>query len=259
MKRVYTDEVKAFIAEHVKGMSTKDLTELVNNKFNLGMTESKMKSYKKNHKLCSGVQTGNRKGSCSKQFPWHVKQYIEENYKGTGHAKMAALLNAEYGTGYTAEQIKGYYKNHGLNCGLTGRFNKGHVPVNKGVKGAGGWEPTQFKKGHLPANYLPVGTERVNTLGYTDIKIADPNKWKAKHKIIWEEVNGEIPEGHVLIFADGDKQNIRQENLLLVSMGQLAVLNRFGLIQQDAEATKVGVTVASVQLKINQRKRGSGK
>ena len=50
--------------------------------------------------------------------------------------------------------------------------------IAMGKKGicADGCERTWFKKGHIPANYRPVGSERVNADGYIEVKVADPNK-----------------------------------------------------------------------------------
>ena len=107
----------------------------------------------------------------------------------------------------------------------------------------------------MPYNYKPVGTERINGDGYIYIKVADPRTWKAKHRIIWEEVNGVVPKGHALIFADGNRLNVVFENLVLVSKRQLAVMNKHRLIAQDADLTKTGVIVADVYLKIGERKR----
>ena len=59
MARRYPKEVHDFIAAHVVGCTTKDLTELVNDRFGAGLfTESSMKSYKSNHKLRSGTPSG---------------------------------------------------------------------------------------------------------------------------------------------------------------------------------------------------------
>jgi len=254
MKR-YPKEVKAFIKQYVQGTTTKDLVALVNTEFGLDFTESKMRAYKKNHNLKSGTSRGLPKGLPSKQYPKEIKEFIAANYKDVGPKDMTDLLNKTFGTDYTHSQLKSYYANHKLNSGQDGRFQKGHVPANKGKKGVGGWEPTQFKKGHKPWNYRPVGTERVNGDGYVDIKIADPNKWKGKHILIWEAANGPVPKGHVIIFGDGNKLNFGIDNLILVSRAQLARLNQNNLIQNDAELTRTGIIIADIYSKIGERKR----
>ena len=165
-------------------------------------------------------------------------------------------------------QIIAYKKNHKLSSGLDGRFKPGQEPFNKGRKGVflGGnvAEACQFQKGNRPWNYMPVGSERVNDEGYVDIKVADPNKWKSKHIIIWEEHNGPVPKGHAVIFEDRNKRNFEQNNLILVSRAQLAVVNGKNLIQNDAELTRIGLIVADIHRKIGElrkksKSRGRGK
>ncbi len=106
-----------------------------------------------------------------------------------------------------------------------GRFPPGHVPFNKGAKG---WQPggrareTQFKKGNVsrrwrPEDYL-VGTLRLNSYGYVDMKIKEGLRaWRAFHLILWEDAHGPLPKGFCLRFKDGDHLNIGLDNLELVS------------------------------------------
>ncbi|WP_436702547.1 HNH endonuclease signature motif containing protein [Bacillus cereus] len=53
--------------------------------------------------------------------------------------------------------------------------------------------------------------------------------------MLWEEENGPIPKGYVIIFGDGNRRNFQQDNLILVSKSQLAILNKNQLIQNDAD------------------------
>lgn len=191
-------------------------------------------------------------------------QYIADNIAGRSHREMAAMFNKHFGTDFPASAILSLTFRQGLKNGIDCRFNKGHEPTqfrkgctpwNKGIKGTGGWEPTQFVQGHKPWNYKPVGTERTNTDGYVEIKIADPNKWKGKHILFWEEAHGPIPKGHVVIFADGNQQNVTLDNLLLVSRRELVIMNKRGLIANSAELTKTGIAIADIYLKIGERKR----
>lgn len=70
--------------------------------------------------------------------------------------------------------------------------------------------------------------------------------WAKKHYLIWEEVNGPVPDGYRLLFLNGNRQDIRLDNLELVSNAQLLILNRQRLIKQDPNITKIGVTVAKI-------------
>ena len=105
------------------------------------------------------------------------------------------------------------------------RFGKGHVPYNKGRRRDEYLSPesmakckkTQFAKGNTPKNYRRVGSERVNVYGYIEIKVADPNKWCLKHRIVWEASNGAIPPGMNIQFRDGNRQNTSLYNLYMIS------------------------------------------
>ena len=147
----YPRKVHEFISENVAGRTTRELAALVNEKFGPLFTESSMNAYMRNHKLRSGTPPGIPVDLPTKLFPQAVRDYILANYKGTGHRAMTDLLNAEFGTNYTVVQIKAFYGRNKLDSGLTGRFEKGRVPPNKGKKGvcAPGCERTQFKKGAL--------------------------------------------------------------------------------------------------------------
>lgn len=132
------------------------------------------------------------------------------------------------------------------------RYPKGHVPQNKGTKMSeelrAKVEHTFFKKGIRPLNTKPVGYERVNSEGYTEIKVAEgKNKFIGKHRLIWEQHNGLVPVGHVIIFADNDKTNFAIENLVCVSRQDLAVRNRY--------RKKYGVEIAENIILLSQLKR----
>lgn len=253
MTRKYTAEHKEFIATHVEGRSTAQLTELFNERFGLNVTETAMKSYKANNKLKSGMPVGRHEPP--KELV-EKREFVSAHAEGRTNEEMTMLFNEHFGLNWTVNQVKAFKHRNKISSGLTGRFEKGSVPFNKGKKGVGGWEPTQFKKGNKPFNYKPVGTERVNGDDYVDIKVADPNKWKGKHIIVWEEANGRsVSKGEAIIFGDGNRRNFDPDNLILVSRSQLAMLNKYKLIQQDADLTKTGLIVADIFLKMGERKR----
>jgi hypothetical protein len=181
--------------------------------------------------------------------------FIKEYAHSRSNAELTGLVNSHFGLCLDVRQIKAFKKNHKISSGLDGRFPPGHAPANKGAKGVGGWKPTQFKKGHTPSNYRPVGSDRINVDGYIEIKVADPRKWKGKHVVVWEEQNGPVPKGYVVIFGDGNNRNFDLNNLLLVSRKQLATLNKKGLIQNDADLTRTGIIMADLYHKISERKK----
>jgi hypothetical protein len=181
--------------------------------------------------------------------------FITNHVIGRSRKELTELFNSHFMLELKQSQIVGFIKNNGLTNGLNARFKPDRTPFNKGQKGTGGWEPTQFKPGHRPHNYKPVGTERVNGEGYVDIKVADPNKWKGKHIITWEQHNGSVPKGHAILFGDRNLRNFDINNLILVSKRQLSTMNSKGLIQNNADLTRTGVIMADIYQKLSDRKR----
>ena len=104
------------------------------------------------------------------------------------------------------------------------RFSKGHIPDNKGKRMSpevyAQVQRTMFKKGHRPHNHRAVGSERINVDGYIEVKVAEPNRWRVKHRIIWEQVNGAIPKGFNVQFKNHNPLDCRIENLYLISKAE---------------------------------------
>jgi hypothetical protein len=116
-------------------------------------------------------------------------------------------------------------------AGIGHRFRAGQTSWNAGLKG---WQPegcqaTQFKKGQRPHTWKPVGTERVTTQGYRQLKVADEgracDRWHMVHVIMWEQAHGPVPPGHIVVFKNGDKQDIRLDNLECISRAEHAKRN----------------------------------
>ena len=144
--------------------------------------------------------------------------------------------------------------------GIDRKFQKGQTAWNENMKGldlAGeNGKKTQFKKGQKPMNYKPVGYERVcKRDGYVKIKVSDTgryqDRWKLKHRIVWEKAYGKIPENHTLIIADGNKENLSLDNLILVSRSELALLNKQGLIDGNADTLRAYLSVIRLENRIN--------
>lgn len=129
------------------------------------------------------------------------------------------------------------------------KFKKGFTPWNKGIKT--GLKPTNgFKKGFSPWHTRELYSERLDKDGYILIKIAKPNKWVRKHRWIYEQKFGAIPENCVILFADGDKSNLSIENLICVTRNELKVLNKCRLISSVPELTKTGLNIAKIRIKL---------
>lgn len=186
-------------------------------------------------------------------------EYLREIAPEKSNKEMAELFNKKFNTDINYKSLASTRKRYGIATGRTGYFPKGHISHNKGKKKYWkGGEETQFQKGNKPHNWVPIGSERITKDGYIQIKIQEgkfQHNWKGKHILVWEEHNGPVPINHNVVFGDGDKRNFNIENLILVTKSQQLYLNRYNLIKDDADITKLGITLADIDKKLNERKK----
>lgn len=165
----------------------------------------------------------------------------------------------------SAQNLNGLRKRKGWRTGRTGHFDKGHVPDNKGKPcppGTGGRHPnarqTQFRKGEAAHNYRGPGHEWLDAeQGYIVMIVEGKNPWNGhntrpvhKHRYLWEQANGPVPEGCVLKCLDGDKTNCNPANWQSIPRGVLPVLSgRFGLGYENADGDLKPVIMTLARLK----------
>lgn len=134
-------------------------------------------------------------------------------------------------------------KRNGWLTGRTGNFVKGCVPPNKGKKMSFNAKSaaTQFKKGHRSKNTKYLGHERMNVDGYVEISVAETNphtgferRYVFKHRHLWEQINGPVPDGMVLKSLDGNKSNADPANWVAIPRAMLPGLN--GIYGRDYDA-----------------------
>lgn len=183
----------------------------------------------------------------SKLFNQEQIQWILDNHKGVEWRKFSRWFNQHWGTNFTHNQIHGFCQRNGITNGLDSRFLEGKIPHNKGRKqteymseeAIERTKATRFHKGQNSHNKRPIGSERIDPRdGYVVVKVKDTadvhstQNWMHKHRYVWEQAHGEIPEGHVVIMKDGSRTNFDLDNLVLVSRADHAVMNKLGLRYQ---------------------------
>lgn len=256
----YTPEQIEFIRLSSQGNYNTEIAELFRARFGIEISAGKIKSFKANHKIQSNLPK-RRKTIPEGLMTIEQVDLVRNNVAGLSNLELANLVNKTFNLTLTTRQMKTWKKNHGLSSGLKG--TEGQAPPNKGTKGLYnvGGNRTSFKQGQRALNYKPVGSERIDRDGYILIKVTDEGpwhkRWRHKHKVVWEEKYGQIPRGHAVLFADQNRRNIEPDNLILVSRGKLAVMNRRGLVFRIPDATRTGVIIADIYQKIGARNRGA--
>lgn len=259
--KAYSEQVQEFIKNNVAGRSCRELVELVNNEMGTSFTYSAMRSYKKNHNLQSGMSGGEALKGSSKLFSPEVMEFIKNNAEGKGNFELTELINHKFETNYDSKQIKNYKHRNHISSGIKG-FEIGHIPKNKGVKMSPEvyekCKNTMFKKGQIPRNHKPVGSERFGKDFYKMIKVAEPNVWKMKHVFLWEQYHGLVPSDCVVTFLDGNRKNITIENLALITRKENRMMNKKGLRSSDPELTTTGIALTKLKCAISKKMKTKG-
>lgn len=197
------------------------------------------------------------------------QQKLTELYPHTRNKELASLFQVSEGEIFKYANKLGLKKTREFfvkvadndNCKRY-QFGKGHVPHNKGVKcyvttderKIKNIQSTQFKKGNVPPNHLPVGSERLTKEGYKERKTKEPNKWELVHRIVWQQHFGEIPNGFIVCFKDGNKENIVIDNLFLISRRE-HIMTRNGIHAMPKEIAELYQLKGAVNRQINKFKK----
>lgn len=178
-------------------------------------------------------------------------QYLYQHYANTPTQEIAAHLGLDIGQVYHKAQFLGLSKSadyikHArpgsqalLEAGKKFRFQKGLVPWNTGTKGLAGkhenCRKTQFKKGGVPGNVMPIGSYRVNGDGFLEHKFSETPgpyylRWKPVHRTVWETAYGPIPQTHKVTFKPGQKTTVLEE----ITLDRLELLTHAELMARNS-------------------------
>lgn len=270
----YPPEVHEFVKKWSPKLRDQDLAEECNRRFGTAFTAQKMKAFRSNHKYWNGKKQWSKEEywKYQKRYPQGMYEFIRDNSWGVGSKKMAEMTNAKFGTNWTESGMKQFRQRHGIKSGETGWFRKGRAPANKGktleecvgkkrakeIKAK--ISKTQFKKGQIPLNELPVGSI-TRHVDYMYIKVTDEHdylwdNWRPLHRHIWEQAHGPIHEGMKIIFKDGNHENCSIDNLMMVTAGEVATLNKKGYRSQNPDITTAGLNVIRLQKKVKDIRKG---
>lgn len=118
--------------------------------------------------------------------------------------------------------------------GSATRFKAGQRSWNKGQRFvAGGRSPeTQFRPGHRPHTWVPIGTLRIAD-GILQRKVTDtrytPRDFVAVHRLVWEAAHGPVPAGHVVVFKPGRKTTVLED----ITLDALELVTRRELMARN--------------------------
>ena len=236
---------------------------LFNERFGTDIQPNQMKAANKGHRF------GHANRNVSRKYTDEMIDFVRSRYLKYPLKKTAQKFERRFGiqisepalsnmaTKYKFDKRSEYSPN-------SGQFRKGHKSWNTGMKGLSfGGKATQFKKGNVPHNEVPMWSERFTEKYGLLIKVPERNPYTdsdyvghfvAKGRWVWEQENGSIPEKHVIIHLDGDPLNCALENLECVPRKTLAFLNsNHAPKAQSKELKPVLVRIAQIRSAIHDR------
>lgn len=198
------------------------------------------------------------------QEEWIYSELQTKTYK-----QIAPELKEVYGIEIRYDSLRHYMERHGYRSPRNGRFSKGHISPRSGKprtfrseKAKENSEANQFQTGNTPQTWVPIGTQSgPDKNGYYRIKVSDdknvPSRknWKFKHRVIYEETYGPIPEGHYVVFLDGNRENFDPKNLMAVPGGAKSYFNRKFGYTGNAEANKANWLLATLEYKAKKKEK----
>lgn len=117
-----------------------------------------------------------------------------------------------------------------------------------GIKGMK--NPTTYRKGNVKEQ-CPIGTTRKSSNGNTYIKVTDSAYsyqsgyrepyWFPIQKKVWIDHFGEVPKGKMVIFLDGNRENIDINNLYCIDRRISAILASHSWYSDNADLTLTAI------------------
>lgn len=188
-------------------------------------------------------------------------ELVKSNYADTKTEELAKQLNRSLKSIYAlANRLNLKKSTTFLNSPSSGRLQKGntggnsttfkpgHIPKTKGKKledfltpeSAEKFKSNMFKPGHIPHNAFKDGMESIYTdvdgRQYVKIKVPGIRRMVFKHSVVYTEAFGELPEGFIIKFKDGNTLNCIPENLQAITRQENMQRNSINRFPQELKS-----------------------
>ena len=262
-KKWLTEEIDQFLCETYPHHCRDKTTKLINNKFKINLTRWQIIRWAEEKKIHVKPSTRSR---TLKILTQEQEEIFSVLYKTHSATQIATIINKQFRTRFSSQQLKRYAVTQKIRCDRTtnsGQFKRGEnkYPPPKGTRNS---PETEFKKGNIPPNRVPLYTTRVTKDGMTEIKVPEqnpytgaPTRFKTLSRWTWEQCHGPIPPGHSIIHRDHNSQNNNISNLVLLSRSEAIILNNPNAVPPFtcAETNPVRINLAKLKAAIAKAKK----
>lgn len=245
----YKKEIADFIKANSEEYTNRQLSEFIEKKFGVTITNVALQSWKKRR----GIKSTRKYVGGNVYLDWELDliawfcPYMTDKELSDW---FLLVWDRDRSEG-SIHSVRGKY---GISTGRTGYWqDKGHERMKKwtylfsrSVKKPS----TCFKPGCTPLNKKELGTERLNGDGYYEVKVDSKRGWQYRARLVWEQANGPIPKGQCILHIDGDKTNDSLDNLVLVTKEErLQVVARIKMIEGEKDFNQAVINLAKLQCK----------
>ena len=103
----------------------------------------------------------------------------------------------------------------------------------------------------------PVGYEYKLDDGMIKVKIAQPNKYEYKQRLIYMKYhNCKLKDDEYIIFRNHDRNDYSIDNLVKVSRKESSYLANYEMYSKDPDVTDTGVLTAKLMIKVREKSNG---
>ena len=238
---------------------------LFNDQFGTNILLSQMLAANRHHRFGYAKRTGEHNKYTKEMIEWTRDIYLKQPLN-----KTAKEFEQRFNMSITEAALSNLATTHQFDkrtphTANSGSFKKGHKNGKQWEKGecGDGCEKGWFKKGSTPANRVPMFTERWRGRKRPELYIkipqpcpytSKPFRWYSKARHVWEQENGDIPTGHVIVHLDGNQANCEIENIECVPRKTLAFLNsKYAQKTEHKELKPTLLRIAQLKVAIHER------
>lgn len=179
----------------------------------------------------------------SEHFTEEQEEWLKNNYDlYPTYRELAVEFNRIFHRDKSANSIR---EKCNKNLGLTGMLNEG-----------------RYVTGHIKEQ-CPIGTIRKSSNGYIYVKVKD-NKdshisgyaepyWLPIQKKIWQDHYGEVPEDKMVIFLDGNRENLDIGNLYCIDRKISACMAKNNWYTNSREHTLTAIVLCELLFKLKEQ------
>lgn len=158
-------------------------------------------------------------------YPADQEQFLKKNAPLMSRKELTEQFNRKFGTNRSVAGIKAFCNARGYNSSSSGKFEKGNVSWQTGLRG-------EEYKSHFSEESFARGIEGMRQANKTrqigDEVVIDGMPWivtsleygvpfhkrrQPKRRVVWERLHGEIPSDHCIVCLDGNQMNCDPSNL----------------------------------------------